>query len=173
MTMRRIVINKPLFSLVAFFFLTWIYLFFAQAVKTGINIGEVFYAITVTFVFISASMYWVGKLFGGKGEFISVLCVWVFSYIPTLFWFILTTILFILLPPPRTQSMPGQIFSVFFIFISLGLLLWKLLLYFLTLRFSLKLNLWQMMRTTMVLFPLYTLFFLLMNRMQIFKVPFA
>lgn len=181
-TTREVAIKKPLLPACIIGLLIWVYFTFAVVVKFGLhaeplfltsNLGRLFYAVVVTFLIISISIYTASRFFGGRGQMRSVFSVWSFSYIPTLLWFFITTIFYVILPPPRTQSLPGQLFSIFYLFLSLGLFLWKVLLYFLTLRHAMKLSLWQTARTTFVLWPLFAAYFLVLNRLEIFKIPFA
>ncbi len=181
-TTRSVAIKKPLLPILIIGSLVWVYLTFAVVVKFGLhtgpifltsNIGRLFYSIITTFLLVSISMYIVSRFFGGKGQLQAVFSVWSFSYLPTLLWFFITTIFYVILPPPRTQSILGQLFSVFYLCLSFGLLFWKVLLYFLTLRHAMRLTLWQTIRTTLVLWPLFIAYFLFLNRIEIFKIPFA
>lgn len=181
-TTRTVAIKKPLLPIFLIGLLIWTYLTFAVVVRFGLhtgplfltyNLGRLFYSIIITYLIVSISIYFISRIFGGKGQIQSVFSVWAFSYIPTFLWFLMTTIFYIILPPPRTQSIPGQIFSIFYLFLSLGLLSWKILLYFLTLRHAMKLTLWQTIRTTLVLWSLFIAYFLVLNRLEIFKIPFA
>jgi hypothetical protein len=181
-TIRGISLKKQIFPILFFGFLVWISLGFIVGVRYGIHtgplfltfsLGKLFYAAGATFFVISLTMYLIGRMMGGRGDVLSVLSAWSYSYLPTIIWFFLTSILYLVFPPPRTDSVLGQMLSILYLVVSLGLLSWKGLVYFLTLRFALKLNLWQTIRTTVVLWPFWFLYFLLLNRMGIFKIPFA
>lgn len=181
-TIRKISQEKPIFPIFAFLIMMWFYLAFGVVVKNGLhtgplfltfNLGKLFYAIVVTYIFVSSVIYWVGKSFGKTGSARAVFTTWIFSYLPTIIWFFMTTLLYFFFPPPRTLSPLGQIFSVLFLFSSIGLLFWKIIIYFLTLRFCLSLNIWQTIRATLVIVPILIGYFLLLNRMGIFKIPFA
>lgn len=181
-TLRKIAKAQSFLPVLFFALLSWLVLALATVTKNGLhtgplfltfNLGKLFYATTVTYIIAVVAIYFVGRLVGGKGKIAEVVSVWSFSYLPTVLWFTCTTILYVLLPPPRTTSWLGQTFSIFFLFLSLGLLFWKGLLYFLTLRLALGLTLWQMIRATMILWPIFFFYFLLLNRMGIFKIPFA
>lgn len=181
-TIRRVVEEKPILPIIFFGLSTWVFLTLAVVVKEGLhtgplfltfNLGKLFYAAIVTYIVIVVAIYLTGRLVGGKGEISSVFSVWSYSYLPTLIWFFTTTLLYVFLPPPRTISFLGQIFSIFFVFLSLGLLFWKTLIYFLTLRLVFGLTVWQMIRATLILWPAFFFYFLLLNRMGIFKIPLA
>lgn len=125
-----------------------------------------------TFLVVVLSVYFLGKLVGGKGSLKSVFVTWAFSLIPTLLWFLATSLFYIFLPPPRTTSFLGVLFSLFYITFSASLFFWKGLLYFLCLRFSLKLDLLRIILISALLFPLGIFYSVLMYRLGIFKVPF-
>ena len=101
----------------------------------------------VLFLGTVAIMYAVGR---GWKKMIKISdIVFAFSYglLPTTVWFYLSLALFYLLPPPRTQSLQGKIFSVLYVSFSLSLLFWKLILTYLAIRFSLKLGFYSSMFT--------------------------
>lgn len=181
-TMRQILWEKNYGHLISIGFLCWVYFLFSGSIKYGVwenplfftaSVGKVFNTCLITYFLISGSIYLTGKLFGGKGKFLDVLILWSFTYFPTLFWFLTTSLLYFLLPPPRTLSLQGVFFSLFYIVLTVWLFFWKGLLYFLTLRFSLRMNVWQIVRSSVVLWPLWFLYFLLLNRMGVWKIPFA
>lgn len=102
-----------------------------------------------------------------------IFTLWAFSYLPTYVWFSMTALLYFLLPPPRTSSFLGQSFSAAFIAFSLFVLLWKMLLYYLTLRIGLKMTLFETVLASVFLFPLFSLFSFISYKMGIFRVPFV
>lgn len=104
---------------------------------------------------------------------LTIFTLWAFSYLPTYVWFSVTALLYFLLPPPRTLSLLGQSFSAAFIAFSLFVLLWKLLLYYLTLRIGLKMTLFETVLASVFLFPLFSLFSFVSYKMGIFRVPFV
>lgn len=98
--------------------------------------------------------------------------LWSYSLLPTLLWFVFTSIMYLLLPPPRTLTYPGKIYSLVYLIISTSLLFWKLILYYLTLRFGLKFDLIKIVVASLIIFPVITVFSLLMYSLTIFKIPF-
>lgn len=181
-TWKKLVKEKDLAQVILWGFLLWFYLSLAVVVKNGLSTGplfltfslsRLFYASLLTFLVVSVVIFLIGRFFGGKGELKEVICSWVFSYFSTLSWFFLTTVFYVLLPPPRTHSFLGQIFTLFFLTFSFSLLFWKFILYYLTLRLALKMTLWQITRATMVILPILFLWFLLLNRLGVFKIPLA
>lgn len=114
-----------------------------------------------------------GKLVGVEAKFRQIYILWIFSLIPTLVWFLVTSLLYIILPPPRTMSFSGKLFSVFFIGFSTAVLFWKIILYYLTLRFSLKIDLSKIVLISMVVFPMLAIYSILVYRLGIFRIPFV
>lgn len=124
------------------------------------------------FLIMLGLFYIVGKLVGGKGSLQQIYLLWIFSLIPTLVWFFVTSVLYLLFPPPRTLSFPGKLYSVVFIAFSIAVFLWKAILYYLTLRFSLKLDLWRIIQVSSVAIPAVLVYSLLMYRWGVFRIPF-
>ncbi len=113
-----------------------------------------------------------GKILGNRGKIRSVYVLWSYSLIPTLVWFIITSFLYLLIPPPRTLSITGKIFSVVFIAFSLAVLLWKLILFYLTVRFSLKADLKKITVITVIILPIVAIYAWVSYQLKIFRIPF-
>lgn len=128
--------------------------------------GAAAFFLMVLFLFLS------GKVFKKQTRLPALILLWSYTLLPTLTWFLFTSLMYLLLPPPRTLSIWGKMYSVFFISFSLSLLLWKIILYYLTLRFGLRLDFWRIGIITAVLTPIITGYSILMYRMGIFRIPF-
>ncbi len=181
-TWRRLVRESDLLQIGFWVFWLWLYLSLAVVIKNGLatgalfltfNLNRLFNISLVTFLLVTLLLWSVGLWCGGRGKLKEVASSWIFSYLPTLLWFFSTTILYVFLPPPRTESWLGKMFTLVYLAFSLSLLFWKILLYYLTLRFSLRLNLWQIMRASLVIVPALFGYFLILNRLGFYKVPLA
>lgn len=157
------------------------YIGLASILRRGLDIGpllltlrfgKIAWGIFFTFIFVWGSLYFVGRAFGGKGTPWSLFLPWVYSLLPTIIWFLVTSFFYFLLPPPRTTSLTGQVFSVVFIVISLTLFYWKGLLYYLTLRLGHKLDLLKILLVSLVVFPLGMLYSVFTYKLGLFRVPF-
>lgn len=158
-----------------------LYTLFSTPIKYGFTPGWV-YLLWVfvkstlwtysTYFLACSAIYFVGKKFGGKDDFLAVFSLWAFSLIPTYLWFFTTAILYILIPPPRTMSIYGYGLSVLFIAYSLSLLWWKIILYYLTLRQALKLSIQKNAKASFILWPLGGIYSYLTYKLGIFKIPF-
>lgn len=119
-------------------------------------------------------LFWLGgKIVKAEGKIQKIYTLWIFSLIPTLVWFFVTSLLYLILPPPRTMSFPGKLFSIFFIGFSTAMLFWKIMLYYLTLRFSLKIDLSKIILISFVVFPVLAVYSILIYRLGIFRIPFV
>jgi hypothetical protein len=180
-TYRNLSAGKNIGQAIPLFLLCLLYFSWTSLVRTGIrahpllvsfNVVKVTAASLVTFALVVVALVVAGKLFGGKGSVKSVLLPWTYSLLPTLLWFFMTSVLWIVFPPPRTEAFAGKALSLLFLAISWFLFFWKGVLYYLTLRFGMKLDLVKILSVSALLFPLGILYSILMYKMGIFRIPF-
>lgn len=126
----------------------------------------------VSFFLVSATLWTVGTIVGGKGRFLRFVLAWGYTMFPTVAWFLMTSILYLLLPPPRTTRTLGVAFSILYLVISATILFWKILLGYLSLRFALRLSLGKIAVVAVVAAPIFALYSFVMYRLGVFKVPF-
>jgi len=137
-----------------------------------VNASRLFTTVLCLYLGICFLLLGLSKLFNGVASLRSVLMAWGYSLIPTLVWFLVTLVMYVLIPPPRTETILGRGFSLLYLTFSLSLFFWKGLLYYLTLRFALKFDLTKIILASLLFFPLLgaTSYFLYI--FGIFKVPF-
>jgi hypothetical protein len=126
----------------------------------------------VGYLFVVGLLYGLGRLAGGIGAWGKVALAWSYSLIPTLIWFLATSLLYLFLPPPRTQAPLGVLFSLIYLLFSAVLFFWKAELYYLTLRFGMRLTLKQILYVTGVFVPVLCMYSVVMYQLGIFRVPF-
>lgn len=131
----------------------------------------VFYSVT-TYILVVSALIAVSRMVGGTGTIAGVVMLWTYSLLPTIVWFYGASLLWLFFPPPRTASIAGQMLSFVFLVFSLYLFLWKGVLYYLTLRFGMRLGFWRIMLVSFIIFPLGFYYALIMYRLGIFRVPF-
>lgn len=156
------------------------YFLFASLVRTGlrnpflltIQFNTLLLGGLLGFLFFVLSLFLLGRLVGSTGSLKSLCILWAYSLLPTLMWFFTTSFLYILLPPPRTVSFLGKLYSVLFFSFSLALFLWKVILYYLTLRFGLRIDLPRIMFVSVAVVLEVVGFALIMYRLAIFRIPF-
>ncbi|OGG30435.1 hypothetical protein A3A63_03000 [Candidatus Gottesmanbacteria bacterium RIFCSPLOWO2_01_FULL_46_9] len=179
-TYRRIVEHGSLLELAYIGVVLTMYFVVASIVKTSLLwpflLTRQFIVLTsataLTFLFVVALFRIAGNLVGAKGTLRGLALGWGYSLLPTLAWFWMTSLLYIFLPPPRTTSSQGVAFSIVYLLVSATLLFWKVILSYLALRFSLRLDLGKIILVCAMVFPVLGFYTLLMYRLGIFRVPF-
>lgn len=178
-TYRRLLKESPL-QLGIIFLLIGTYFFFVSPLKLKtlhpllltLNTTKLFSFAITSYLGIVFALWSLGTLTGGVGRIKDIMMTWGYSLLPTLIWFFATTIFYLLLPPPRHETVPGRIFSLLFITFSITLFLWKGILYYLTLRFALRLDMKRIMLVSVIFLPTLALYSLLLYYFGVFKVPF-
>jgi hypothetical protein len=171
--------GKPL-ELVYIGFLLTVYFALATLVKTSafrpFLLTKQFIVLSgwvgLTYIVTVGVLWFAGSLLGGKGTFAKVALAWGYTLLPTVCWFLATSVLYVLLPPPRTTRMSGIIFSLVYLVFSAMLLWWKVTLGYLVLRFGLKMDLTKIVVTVVLCLPILGAWSYVMYRMGICKVPF-
>jgi hypothetical protein len=178
-TYRKLVDEDPI-QLLVLFSIIGIYFLGISHVKYGafhpfvmtVNTGRLFTSTLGGYILICFAFVWVGRLWKKSVRLKSVMLGWGYSLVPTLLWFGITTVLYVLLPPPRQETVQGKFFSVLFVGFSIALLYWKGMLYYLALRFALNLDLKQISISSLVLLPIFAMYSVLLYAWGIFTVPF-
>ena len=180
-TYRKLSEGKNLIQVVPIFILCLLYFAWTTLIHVGLSghpllISFNFFKLTsasiATFLLVVFALVWAGRLFGGRGSIKSVLLPWTYSLLPTLIWFFATSLLWLLFPPPRTLELSGKALSFTFLVFSWFLFFWKGVLYYLTLRFGMKLDFLKILGVSLIVFPLGFLYSILMYKLGIFRVPF-
>lgn len=133
-------------------------------VLTGATLG--------TYIFMVAILYSLSRLLRGEGRLKSIAIAWGYTLLPTLIWFLITSVMYLVLPPPRTLRLQGVLYSLLYLVFSCALFFWKVTLGYLTLRFSMRLDLWRIVVVAFVVIPLVGLYSVLMYKLGIFRIPF-
>lgn len=122
---------------------------------------------TITFFYLSA------RVFRQKNiSYRSLLFTFTYSLTPTIIWFLITSVLYLLIPPPRTSSFLGVSFSIFFILFSTTMLSFRIILFYLSLRFSLKIGLYKIVFFSILFFIWFIPYSIMLYSIGIFRIPF-
>lgn len=124
------------------------------------------------FLLTVCTLHGVSRLVGGEGKLGKLGIAWAYTLLPTALWFLVTSILYVLLPPPRTTSTLGMLFSILFLVFSATLFWWKVTLAYLTIRFGMKLDLARIAIVILLSVPIIAIYSMGMYRLGIYKVPF-
>lgn len=179
-TYRRIVADGSWGELIYLALPLFIYFAFVSLVKTAafrpFLLTKQFVVLSaatiVTFIVVVVALWLAARLVGGRGHIRGVTLAWGYTLIPTLLWFWATSILYILVPPPRTSRPLGITFSLLYLVFSATLFWWKMILAYLTLRFGMRLDLVRILLVAVILLPFIGVYSWLMYQWGIFKVPF-
>jgi len=172
-TIRKVCLKKDYYQIGFIFLLVFVYFKFIYYLRDKpYPASLIFIIFLINFFLTSGFFYWLSWLFNKKIKYSSFLSTLSYSLIPTLIWFLATSVFYILLPPPRTLSFLGKGFSIFFITFSLSLLVWKLILFYLSLRFSSKLGFYRIMYMIFLYLVWFLPYSILLYYLRLFRVPF-
>jgi len=172
-TMRDIALYGNAHQTIVIFIIALLYFLLSYSLRGSVLRGGAVYLVFILLFMATVVFFYVlSKPFRKEANVRSFIYTFSYTLVPTLFWFISNLFLFIILPPPRTMSVPGRGFSAFFVTYSVSLLVWKLILVYLAIRFSSRLGLYRII----YMFLLYAVIFiplsLLLYHLKIFRIPF-
>lgn len=179
-TMRTLAREASLWEMIPIAVIFFGYFAVASLVKTAAFRP---YLLTKQFILLSGGalagffltvilLYISGKILRSTGTFRSIMISWAYTLYPTVAWFLFTSLLFLILPPPRSTRMEGIVFSLLYIIISTTILSWKIILSYLTIRFSLRFSTGKILLTALMTGPFVALYYVFLYRLGIFRVPF-
>lgn len=172
-TIRKISLDNDSLQVIIILFSILIYFIVSNKLRTLFYSPFVIYFVfIINFITTIGFFYFGAKIIKSKSNWLSFTMTFSYSLFPTLIWFITSSGLYYVLPPPRTMSILGKSFSILFIAFSLSLLCWKIILMYLSVRFSGRLNFYR----TIYLIVLYLCWFIpysvLLYHLKLFRVPF-
>ena len=179
-TYRHIANHGSLWELVPLAFLLSCYFAIASLVKTAAFrpylLTKQFFIlagfVVVTYCITVFLLWGVSRILRGEGTLVVVARTWGYTLIPTLLWFLVTSLLYVVFPPPRTGRPLGILFSALYLSFSTVLFFWKVILSYLTLRFSMKLDLVRIIVVFSIVGMIMASYSVIMYKLGIFKVPF-
>jgi len=172
-TMRKIAQEKDYWQLAVIISFVLIYFEIANKIRrfnySTLLIFIVFLSFFISTVFF---FYLLGKVYNKKEELKSFFITFSYSLLPTLVWFITNSIIYYVLPPPRTMSLQGKGFSILFFAFSLSLFVWKIILVYLSVRFSAKLSFYKIIFLMILYLCLFFPISIFLYQLKVFRVPF-
>ena len=174
--MRKISYEKDYYQPIIIISLVFIYFKFIYYLRDKIYSATLIYFLFIINVLLTIIFFYLlSKLFSkNKKEVTFSSFVFTFSYslFPTIIWFLSTSILFIFLPPPRTFSILGKGFSIFFVAYSMSLLIWKLIIGYLAMRFSSKQNFFKIIYMIILYLIWFIPYSIFLYQFKLFRIPF-
>ncbi len=177
---RRIIDHGSLWELVYIGLVLAAYFALASLVKTAAfrpflltrQFVLLYSAALLGFLVTVVALWIIGTIVGGVGKVSRLALGWAYTLIPTVTWFLATSLLYVVLPPPRTTSLLGVSFSIVFLLFSAMLFWWKLTLAYLTLRFGMRLDLGKIIVVAVLSLIVVGFYSRFMYTLGIFTVPF-
>lgn len=172
-TMRKISKENDYEQLFFLYLLVYVYFYGAYRIRPTDVIPLVsFISFFGLFIITVSFFYLFSRMFSKDIRVSSFVFTLSYSLFPTLIWFITNSLFYYFLPPPRTLSILGKAFSIFFIAFSISLLVWKLILIYCAIRFSSKFGFYRIMYSFILYLCLLIPASLLLYQLNIFRIPF-
>lgn len=156
--------------------LTWIYFFSILYFLLSGNVRAELWGIGTMIALVLFSVSFFSLLPTTEAihnKWTTIFITWTYTLFPTLLWFYTTLAFYIILPPPRTTSIWGMLFSIFYIAFSVSLLAWKLILVYLSIRFSLRAHVYRVLFYILIYMTISIPIWITLYRLGMSRVPFV
>lgn len=172
-TLRKISFEKDRPQILIIFIFIFIYFYLSAFLrKSFYTPGLIFIIFTGQFLLTVLFFYLIAKSLNREVDLDSFIFTLSYSLFPTIIWFITNSVFYYFLPPPRRLTIGGKLFSIFFIAFSVSLLVWKAILFFLSIRFSSRLGVYRVLYLILLYLCLFAPLSLLLYQLKIFRIPF-
>lgn len=172
-TMRQISQEKDPWPIFVIFIFAFIYFKFIYFIRYPFYPATlIFFIFLVNFSLTSGFFYFLARFYNPKIKFVSVALLFAYSLLPTFIWFYSTSLIYFVLPPPRSWSLTGQIFSIFYLAYSFSLLFWKIILVYLAIRFSSRANFYQICYQLLLYLIWFIPLAIFFYQFRFFRIPF-
>lgn len=95
-----------------------------------------------------------------------------YSLIPTIVFFYVNTLLYGILPPPRSNTVLAEIFSIMFISFATSIFFWKIIILYLAVRYSTALKFFTILYTILIYISIVLPYSILLLKLNLFRIPF-
>ncbi|MBI2641625.1 hypothetical protein HYW87_03465 [Candidatus Roizmanbacteria bacterium] len=172
-TLRRISLEEDALQVGIIFLLVFLYFQFAHKLRAFFYPPYIiFIFFVINFFFTVLFFYFLSQPAKKNISLKSLVFTLSYSLFPTLLWFIVSSLFYYFLPPPRSASLLGKAFSIFFIAFSVSVLAWKIILFYLSVRFSTRLQFYAVIYLILLYLCILIPYALLLYYFKIFRVPF-
>lgn len=173
-TMRNISEEKDLGQVIVIFLFVYLYFEIANRFRPFQYDPIFLYLVTIlTFIVTVVLFYGLSWLSNRQIAFKPFIFTFAYTLIPTLIWFTANSFLYRVLPPPRSLSLLGKAFSMVFITFSISMLLWKLILWYLAIRFSSRLNVYKILYFMTLYACVLAPYAIYLYFTGVFRIPFV
>jgi len=174
-TMRKIAQSDDLMQPVIIFLLIGTYFIYADKIRENpYSPFFLFFLTLVNFILTIVFFALIKLLSAEKREirFSKFIILFSYSLIPTLIWFTVNSILYVLLPPPRTPSFLGKGFSIIYTAFSIAVLSWKVMVTYLAVRYSTELKFFRILYSFILYLVAVIPYSFILYFAKISKIPF-
>lgn len=174
-TMRVISHDKDILQLLFIFGGVGGYFLYANTLRQYAVSPLILFFLTVLHFALTVCFFVFLRMWFGQKENMSIrsiLLLFGYALIPTLCWFLTNSLLYRMLPPPRTVSVLGLGFSITYISYSLAILFWKIVLLYLAVRHTLRLPFFRVIYGIVLYLMFVIPYSLVLYSLQLFRIPF-
>jgi hypothetical protein len=172
-TMRKISLEKDNAQIYIIFGFVFLYFYLSSFLRDSVYGPILIFLIFIgQFLLTALFFYLTTRSFDKKITFRSLIFTLTYSLLPTIIWFFSNSLFYYFLPPPRRFTLGGKFFSVFFIAFSISLIVWKAILFFLSIRFASKQETYRVFYLILLYLCLFAPFSILLYQLKIFRIPF-
>lgn len=172
-TMRAIALEEDDLQIGVIFLIVFVYYLFIPALKPEITSPVIQFSLVLfNFIMTVIFVYIFGRMLHGKVSFRPLMFLFAYALLPTIIWFYTTSFLYYFIPPPRTLSIFGKSFSIVFITFSMSLLAWKVILWYLAVRFGTSLKFFSILFLTILYLAAVVPYAFYLYQFGFFRIPF-
>ncbi|MCA9371588.1 hypothetical protein KC726_01695 [Candidatus Woesebacteria bacterium] len=172
-TARTIVQERDITQSIIILALVLVYIIWAHHIRPYATSPYIIFLLTVFQLGVKSSYFYVFFRFASqeKVSYKAFFVGYTYTLLPTLMWFMLNSLLFVLIPPPRRFSLPGTWFSIVYIAIGTALFFWKVIMEYLITRFSSKARLSRVVYSWILFVMLFLPYMYVLYQLKIIRLP--
>lgn len=174
-TLRAISHDDDLMQVIYIFAVIGLYFFMAHHLREYGHGPLILFWVTIIHYLLTVVCFALFTLLSNKKHKLGIapyLLLFAYALIPTLVWFAVTSILYALIPPPRTPSFLGKSFSVLYVSFSIGVLMWKILVMYLAVRFATGFRFFRIVYSLILYCAIVIPYSYLLYTLGVFRIPF-
>lgn len=174
-TMREISHDEDMLQVIFIFLLIGLYFPFADNLRSYPHAPWILFLMTVFHYLITVSYFALFTILSTKEHRVKIapfMLLFSYALIPTLIWFMVNTALFALIPPPRTPSFLGKGFSLVYVSFSIGMLLWKIIVTYLAIRYATGFRFFRIVYSMILYLIAVIPYSMLLYSLKYFRIPF-
>lgn len=174
-TLRSISHDDDILQVIYIFIFIGMYFYMAHHLREYGHGPLILFWVTVIHYLLTVSYFALFTLLSNKKHKLGIapyLLLFAYALIPTLLWFVVTSVLYSLIPPPRTPSFLGKSFSILYVSFSLGVLMWKILVTYLAVRFATGFRFFRILYSLILYCAIVIPYSYLLYRLGVFRIPF-